>query len=226
MSHYVLVHGSWCGGWVWDRIAARLREQGHTAVTPTLTGPVETDVAEPGLLHHIDEVGGVLEDRTILVGHSYGGMVVAGVAGAHPGQVLETIYLDAFLPWPGESAFDLVPMIRQPFTEAAASLGPGSRTVPPFGLDRLGFTDPEVVSRLRLISMATHEEPLPSPMEGGARPPSRYVLFGDRSPFSPMAVRARERGAECLTIETGHLGLWTAAGEVHAAITGKERRTS
>ncbi|WP_406631282.1 alpha/beta fold hydrolase [Amycolatopsis sp. WGS_07] len=206
MSQYVLVHGSWCGGWVWDRVAARLSRQGHTVVAPTL--------AVAGLRQHIDEVGRLLEPGTILAGHSYGGMVVAGVADACPGQVRETIYLDAFLPFPGESAFDLMPMLRQPFA-AAASSDPAGRTVPPFGLHALGFADPDVVSRLRPISIATHEEPLP-PARIDERPPSRCVLFGDRSPFASMAARARERR----TVRTGHLGLWTAAAEVCAAVTG------
>ncbi|MFD2467614.1 alpha/beta fold hydrolase [Amycolatopsis silviterrae] len=206
MSHYVLVHGSWCGGWVWDRVSARLSEQGHTVVAPTLTGA--------GLRQHIDEVGQLIETGTILAGHSYGGMVVAGVADACPGQVRETVYLDAFLPFPGESAFDLMPVLRRPFAEAA-SRDPAGRTVPPFGLAALGFTDPEAVSRLRPICMATHEEPLP-PARNGERPPSRCVLFGDRSPFAPMAVRARARR----TVRTGHLGLWTAPAEVCAAVTG------
>lgn len=224
MSHYVLVHGSWCGGWVWDRIAARLSDQGHTVVAPTLTGP--DDAAEHGLLRHIDEVGRLLDDQAILVGHSYGGMVVAGVAGARPRQVLEAIYLDAFLPSPGESAFDLMPMIRQPFTEAAVSHDPAGRTVPPFGLDALGFTDPDVVSRLRPIGMATHEEPLPPAENDNQRPPSRYILFGDHSPLAPMAVRAREQGAECLTISADHSGLWTAAADVYTAITRNGEQTT
>ncbi|MTD56514.1 hypothetical protein [Amycolatopsis pithecellobii] len=142
-----------------------------------------------------------------------------------PGAATEHGYLDAYLPSPGESAFDLMPMRRQPFTEAAASHDPAGRTVPPFGLDTLGFTDPDVVSRLRPIGLATHEEPLP-PAADGKRPPSRYILFGDRSPFTPMAARALEQGAECLTVATGHLGLWTAATPVCAAITGNERRTT
>ncbi|MCP2165752.1 alpha/beta fold hydrolase [Goodfellowiella coeruleoviolacea] len=224
MSRYLLVHGSWCGGWVWDRIATRLRERGHTVITPTLTGPGETEIAEPGLMHHIHEVTRLLEDQTILVGHSYGGMVVAGAAGVRPRCVLRTVYLDAFLPSPGESAFDLLPVIRGPFTDAA--LGAGGRTVPPFGLDRLGFTDPDLVARLRPISMATHEEPLPWSTGGGDQPPVRYVRCGDRSPFSPMAVRARERGAECLTIATGHAGLWSTPDEVCAAITNDMGETT
>ncbi|WP_409465020.1 alpha/beta fold hydrolase [Amycolatopsis sp. GA6-003] len=213
MSRYVLVHGSWCGGWIWDRIAERLSGQGHTVVAPTLTGS--------GLRQHLDEVGRLLEDQVVLVGHSYGGMVVAGVADAHPEAVREAVYLDAFLPLPGESAFDLMPMLRQPFTEAALSYHPSGRTVPPFGLEALGFTDPDVVSRLRPIDLATHEERLPP--SSGQRPPGRCVLFGEHSPFRPMSVRAREQGMECRTVATDHLGLWTAAAEVCAAVTGTSR---
>ncbi|ATY11965.1 alpha/beta hydrolase [Amycolatopsis sp. AA4] len=213
MSHYVLVHGSWCGGWVWDRIAALLSEQGHTVAAPTLTGS--------GLRQHLGEVGRLLEDQVVLVGHSYGGMVVAGVSDAHPEQVREAVYLDAFLPSPGESAFDLMPMLRRPFTDAAMSHDPSGRTVPPFGLAALGFTDPDVASRLRPLDLATHEERLPP--SSSQRPPSRYVLFGEHSPFAPMSVRARAHGMECRTVTTDHLGLWTAAPEVCAALTGGER---
>ncbi|WP_051791199.1 alpha/beta fold hydrolase [Amycolatopsis jejuensis] len=197
MSHYVLVHGSWCGGWVWDDIAARLRAGGHTVETPTLS-------EGSGLHQHIDEVVSLLEpDDVTLVGHSYGGMVITGAASC--AQVREAVYLDAFLPRPGESAFDLLPMLRGLFAEAAAG-----ETVPPFGFDRFGMTDPAFLARLRPISIATHTEALPR----AAVSPQRYVLFGSQSLFAGMAGRA----SQCQVLETGHFGLVTDPDTVHSAI--------
>src|SRR5437660_2816345 len=83
---YVLVHGGGHGGWCWQRVATRLRAAGHDVYTPTLTGLGErAHLARPDtdLDTHITDVVNVMryEDltRVILVGHSYGGMVITGV---------------------------------------------------------------------------------------------------------------------------------------------------
>ena len=84
---FVLVHGAWHGGWCWKRVLPLLRALGHEVFTPTLTGLGERQhlmSAEIGLDTHIQDVLGVLEYEdlrdVVLVGHSYAGMVIAGVA--------------------------------------------------------------------------------------------------------------------------------------------------
>src|SRR5271154_7543097 len=87
MASFVLVHGGGHGGWCWSRLAPLLRAAGHQVYTPTLTGLGERShlvTPDTDLDTHIADVVGVLkfEDLTnaILVGHSYGGMVITGVA--------------------------------------------------------------------------------------------------------------------------------------------------
>jgi pimeloyl-ACP methyl ester carboxylesterase len=147
MATYVLVHGGGSGGWVWGRLAPLLRAQGHEVYTPTLTGVGERAHllrADTDLETHIADILGVLkyEDLTevILVGHSYGGMVITGVADRAPERIRELVYLDAATPEDGESLCDLSPelmtlarrdariengveVVLGPDTEAARTVG-------------------------------------------------------------------------------------------------------
>lgn len=106
----VLVHGAWQGGWCWRRVIERLRGTDHAVFAPTLTGLGErSHLAGPhvGLTTHIADVVGLIEaeelDGVILCGHSYGGMVVTGVADRLLGRIAALVYLDAFVPEDGDS---------------------------------------------------------------------------------------------------------------------------
>ncbi|HYQ94602.1 MAG TPA: alpha/beta fold hydrolase, partial [Burkholderiales bacterium] len=86
-STYVLVHGAWHGGWCWKKVVPALRAAGHEVYTPTLTGLGErAHLANPAidLATHVADVVNLLEaeelNEVVLLGHSYGGMVVTGVA--------------------------------------------------------------------------------------------------------------------------------------------------
>lgn len=110
MATFVLVHGAWAGGLIWRPIARALRKASHEVYTPTLTGIGERRHLlnrEINLDTHIEDVLRVIdyEDLSdiVLVGHSYGGMVVTGVADAVPEEVTSLVYLDAFLPENGQS---------------------------------------------------------------------------------------------------------------------------
>jgi pimeloyl-ACP methyl ester carboxylesterase len=112
----VLVHGAWHGGWCYRRVADLLRGGGHRVYTPTLTGLGERShllTRSIDLSTHIADIVNMIrwEDlqRIILVGHSYGGMVVTGVADAMTDRVSALVYLDAFLPTAGKSFHDIVP---------------------------------------------------------------------------------------------------------------------
>lgn len=118
MRTYVLVHGGGHGGWCYQRIAPLLRKEGHEVYTPTLTGLGERRhllSANVDLEMHIADVVGVLtfEDcrEVILVGHSYGGMVITGVADRAPERIKELVYLDAAHPRNGESLADVAAQI-------------------------------------------------------------------------------------------------------------------
>ncbi len=124
MTTFVLVHGAWHGGWCWSRVARLLRERGHDVFTPTMTGLGESShllSSRITLMTHIKDVVGVLRwedlEDVVLVGHSYGGMIITGAADREAGRIRSLVYLDAFVPADGESALDLRPKER-----SAASL--------------------------------------------------------------------------------------------------------
>lgn len=128
MACFVLVHGAFHGGWCWRRVADALVRAGHRVFTPTLTGLGDRyHLATPDvdLNTHVRDITALfkwenLED-VILVGHSYGGMVV-GTAAAHlQGRLAALVYLDALIPRDGKSALDLNPPDRAARFRDAAS---------------------------------------------------------------------------------------------------------
>jgi pimeloyl-ACP methyl ester carboxylesterase len=101
MAVYVLVGGGWLGGWCWQRVARRLRQEGHDAYPATLTGLGErVHLASPevDLDTHITDVVNLIEFEdlhdVVLLGHSYAGLVVTGVADRVPERIAHLVYLD------------------------------------------------------------------------------------------------------------------------------------
>jgi len=111
MPHtFVLVHGAWHGGWCWRRVADLLERGGHKVFTPTLTGLGErSHLLRAGInvSTHVADVVNVLKwERlagVVLCGHSYGGLVVSGVAELMAPAIGSIVFLDAFLPENGDS---------------------------------------------------------------------------------------------------------------------------
>ena len=101
MAVYVLVSGGWLGGWCWRRVARRLRGAGHEAYPTTLTSLGErVHLASPeiDLGTHITDVVNLIEfedlNDVVLLGHSYAGLVVTGVADRVPERISQLVYLD------------------------------------------------------------------------------------------------------------------------------------
>ncbi len=122
MANFVLVHGGGHGGWCFAPLARVLRDRGHQVYTPTLTGLGERAHlfrADVDLDLHVSDVAAVLhyEDLrdAVLVGHSYGGMVITGAADRAPDRVGHLVYLDAKPPRDGQSLVD----VAGPFMAAA-----------------------------------------------------------------------------------------------------------
>jgi pimeloyl-ACP methyl ester carboxylesterase len=114
VATYVLVHGGGHGGWCYQRVARLLQAKGHLVYTPTLSGLGErsgllTDSIDLAL--HTEDIAAVLhyEDLSdvILVGHSYGGMVITGAADKAADRVGKLVYLDAATPRNGQSLVDV-----------------------------------------------------------------------------------------------------------------------
>ena len=138
MTNFVLVHGAWHGGWCWSRVAPLLRCAGHEVFAPTLTGLGERAhlaSADVNLDTHIADILGVLEaeelDDIVLCGHSYGGMVITGVAQRVVERVDTLVFLDAFVPKNGQSVLQLMGSERaHSIRKQASRTGDGWRIDP------------------------------------------------------------------------------------------------
>lgn len=139
MATFALVHGMWHGGWCWRTVARALRAAGHEVYTPTLTGLGErSHLLSPmaGVNLHVEDVVNVLRfedlNDAILVGHSYGGMVITGVAGRVPERLATLVYIDAYVPRDGESMLSLrEPDANRQLLAQVRDAGAGWRMPPP-----------------------------------------------------------------------------------------------
>jgi pimeloyl-ACP methyl ester carboxylesterase len=221
MSTFVLVHGAWQSAGTWDLLAPLLEKSGHRTVTPILSG-LGTDQSRLSpditLRQHVEDV--LLElsrlpDKVILVGHSYAGMIISGVAESNPSQIQRLVFLDAFIPEDGQSVLDLLPQeIGTYFRSVAQEHGDGWRL--PGGesqLDLWGLPSGEardfVRARLCDFSLRCFEEPLPLPANRKARIPATYVscvaeTYPAKQFFQPFAAKARAFGWPVAEVNTGH----------------------
>ncbi|MGK6311907.1 alpha/beta fold hydrolase [Neorhizobium sp. DT-125] len=134
----VLVQGAWGSSASWTPVADILRGLGHQVFVPSLTGLGERTHLFSGAINldtHIADVSGLIEaegfEEFDLVGHSYGGMVITGVADRFASRIRSLTYLDAFLPSDGQSALDLLgPEVALANLAAAGELG-GFAVPPP-----------------------------------------------------------------------------------------------
>lgn len=228
MATFVLVHGSNGGGWVWQKVAPLLRAGGHEVYTPTLTGLADhSHSLECGanLTTHVTDVANLLyyEDlsEVILVGNSYAGMVITGVAAKAPERLKLLVYLDAYLPDDGQSEADLWPPERRAIAQGAEAQTKGLAQAPPPSM--FGVTDPALVdwinARLTPHPTATYTEPVPAGDHTSAALPRVFIRCTGNPPttpdvFGPFAEKAQARGWEVRDLAAGHLAMLTAPREL------------
>ncbi len=226
MSTFVLVHGSNCGGWVWKKLVPLLRAGGHEVYAPTLTGLSDRSHflhCGVDLSTHITDVTNLIiyEDlaEVILVGNSYGGMVITGVAATVPERLQILVYLDAYVPEDGQCEVDLWPPERKAAAEEAEANG----LAQPPPLTLFGVSDLELLTwveeRLSPHPVTTYLEPVPpGNVESEALPRVFIHCTGNPSTtpdvFGPFAVKAREKGWDVHEIATGHVAMLTAPREL------------
>jgi pimeloyl-ACP methyl ester carboxylesterase len=186
MAIFVIVHGAWSGAHAWRWVRPLLRDAGHEVFTPCLTGLGErTHLATErvDLDTHIGDVLGVLEFEDLqdvtLVGHSYGGLVVTGVADRSPQRMTHVVYLDAEVPRDGESEMDLLaPADRSAYEASARLRGDGWRIPPPLPDPLPADLTPDLrwaMSRMVPQPLRTFTQPVH--LHGRASPHRRtYVL--------------------------------------------------
>jgi pimeloyl-ACP methyl ester carboxylesterase len=134
---FVLVHGAWHGGWCWRRVADMLTVRGRKVFAPTMTGLGERShllTPDIRLETHIADIVNVIKWEGLkdicLVGHSYGGFVVSGVAEQLHSAISSIVYLDAFVPENGQSLYDLVPPTQKTLDDLVARKEIGMKPFP------------------------------------------------------------------------------------------------
>jgi pimeloyl-ACP methyl ester carboxylesterase len=182
MATYVLVHGAWGGAHGFRHVRRLLTAAGHDAFTPSLTGigeRVHLTSPQVGLGTHVDDVVNhvLYEDLQgiVLLGFSYGGMVVTGAVDHIGDRVHALVFLDAFLPADGQSLFDLTGQSAPSRTPGAAWL------VPPLPRD---YDDPAEEA-----FAAPRRTPQPI---GCFTEPIRLARPLEDHPFSRTYIRATE----------------------------------
>ncbi len=203
---YVLIHGAYGGGWIWRDVAEGLRALGHSVWTPTLTGLGERAHLLSGQITvdtHILDVAGLVTaeelSNVILVGHSYGGMVVTGVADRMPNRIQHVVYLDALVPEDGDTAFALIPPGLTDSRRAAAREQSRDLALPVPGPDAFPIPDGPAkdwfMRRLRPHPIGTYDSPVRLARPAGAGLPVTYVAYTDPplTSIEPSRQRARAK---------------------------------
>jgi pimeloyl-ACP methyl ester carboxylesterase len=221
MAIFVLVHGGWAGGWHWREVASLLRAAGHEVFTPTLTGLGErVHLATPdiGLDTHIQDILMVLEyedlHAVILVGYSYSGMVITGVAERAPERLAQLVYLDAYVPRDGESLLDMLGPNAAAFIEQAALAYGDGWQIP---------HDPPDAPRRTPHPLKTGQQPVSLTNPAAAALPRTFIYCTqDKDAMGPVglpitqaAERARSDGRwRYRELQTGHSPWETAPREL------------
>ncbi|SFS93551.1 Pimeloyl-ACP methyl ester carboxylesterase [Zhouia amylolytica] len=214
-SVFVLVHGTWGGGWAFKEVDSLLSENGNIVYRPTLTGQgerVHLSSPEIGLKTHITDIVNTIlyEDLhdVILVGHSYGGMVITGVADSIPKRIKKLVYVDAVIPENGESISSIFKIKNEgPFRNVNGYLIPtwvAEGQKPPKDVPHpyKTYTDTIILKNPLRIKL-----------------PTTYVLTVDKGKepknddFASQAERAKEKGWIVLQLEADHNPQWSSPEE-------------
>ncbi len=170
-SPFVLIPGAFHGGWLWRGIADRLVADGHRVFAPSLSGIADRAASLHSginLSSHIDEIAELVRferlSDAVLVGHSYGGMIVTGVADRHPDMFRSLVYCDALVPNDGDTVAELLaPARKDLFFETASKEGGGwlVKPVPAQSFDIATAADRALVDNLCTPQpLATFIEPI------------------------------------------------------------------
>ena len=226
MSTFVLVHGAWHGGWCWREVAGQLLAAGHDVFTPTLSGLGErVHLAQwpIDLSTHVADIENVIAfeelDDVRLVGHSYGGIVISGVAERIAAKIGHLVYLDAIVPTHGKRHIDMVPPRPGGSFEQLEKSGSDLDALPVGSMAFLGVTDPEKVAWLErhlvphpMGTLLAHSD---LPEDKASTLPRTFIYCTARQgkSFSPFALAAKDDPSwSYRELATGHDAMVTAPG--------------
>jgi pimeloyl-ACP methyl ester carboxylesterase len=217
MAQFVFVHGSHFGGWIWRRVADYLESKGHRGERPSLTGLGDRRnllTPEVGLITHIEDVLAAVENHkmsdVVMIGHSYGGMVIASVADRIPERIGRMVYVDAVVPRDGESLMDLMDTGTQAFVENLAKTAGEGWRLPLWSVSGMNLSTEDMdllISEKTPHPYRTFVDPLRRP---AAPPiPTAYVRFTNpRMPlFDLSETRSRQAGWTFREFSAGHFAM-------------------
>ncbi len=224
----VLVHGAWGGAWIWRRVLGPLREAGHEVHAVTLTGDGErAHLRHAGIdLHsHVDDVCALVHAEElkdlVLVGHSYGGMVITGAADrllADGVGLRHLVFVDAMVPLPGEGWGD-TQSEELAAARRAAALANGNALPPPdpaaFGLQ--GPDRDWLLRRQVLHPFGAYRQSLAYDGERLARTARTFIDCTEPAYPTIAAMRERVRqlpGFRVVEMKTGHCPMVSAPLEL------------
>jgi len=233
---FVIVHGTYGGGWEWREVAGLLRTRGADVYTPTLTGLGErAHLLAPttDLDTHIADVVGVIQSEqlseVILCGQSYGGMVVTGVADRIPDKLAQVVYIDGLVPNNGEAVSDLVSPSDAPFIWSGADEA-HNRLCLPFTPENMAGAPEEE----RAYAARCSDHPLRSWTQpivlnaAGQSVPNTYIRCVADDPVSRLiersAARARERGWNYVEFHGPHDAHYFMPAELTATLASMTLR--
>jgi pimeloyl-ACP methyl ester carboxylesterase len=227
---YVLVHGAYHGGWCWRDVADILRAQGHAVFTPTLSGLGERAhqlALGPGLDTMIEDVVQVIECEelhdVILVGHSFSGLVISGVADRLGARIRHLVYLDALVLPGGTAVLDGATPESRAYYDGLriANGGSGGIPVPPASFFTVANDAQEQWLERRLtphpVEAFFGKLHLENPLGNGL--PVTYIICTDPyfSPTEPSReLAATQPDWRFLEIATGHDAMISAPRELAA----------
>jgi pimeloyl-ACP methyl ester carboxylesterase len=228
------VPGAWGGSWGWQWLAPYLRDAGHAVHAITLAGLGDrVDLAHPGidLDTHITDVVTALEFADLrdvtLVGHSYAGMVIAGVADRVPERLAQVIYLDATVPEDGQSFYDAWPdgaTMEAEERQQAEEAGTPGLSPPPRTWIEEAIADEAVrgcfLARMTPHPLATFTQPVRLSNPEAARVPHAFIFCTITSEAEPpFLARVRSDPAwRYVEIPFDHLAPVTAPRETAQAL--------
>jgi len=228
MSNLVLVHGAWHGAWCWARVLPGLRRRGHRVFAVTLTGVGErAHLLRPDitLQTHIDDVAMLIEAEelrdVVLVGHSYAGIMITGVADRMPQRLKHLVYVDAVIAHPGESWSSTHPAAVQAQRRAAIAV---HGFIPAASASTYGLTgdDAQWVERRQTPHPGkVYDEPLHFDAARMLALPRTFLACTDPALPTIAVARTRARtepGWRVVELATGHDPMISAPDEFEAAV--------
>jgi pimeloyl-ACP methyl ester carboxylesterase len=228
-QNLVFVHGSCHGGWCWKKILPYFDSNEFNIYSPTLTGLGErSHLANEttDLYTHIEDILQVFkyEDLfdVILVGHSYAGMVISGVAEMIPDKIKLLIYLDAYIPQDGKTAFDLVPGLLDLYKGRIMQDQDKPWLVRSYTPVEFGLSDKKDIEWVepKLVPMPwhTHTQPLVVHNKQTMKIPKAFITSAE---FEGMFQRQNEEEKckwDCYELKRGHYVMITAPEELSRII--------